>query len=455
MNKLVESMMTKDTFTANGAITNSTSLNKCLDFFSVCGTHKDFSAAFFAAFAEDPNLAMRILFWSRDCRGGAGARKTFGLVMGDIQKRKPHLFSKVFKFIPEYGYWKDIFNLAPSQDVVDFVSGTLLADEDHSLCAKYCPRKGVWVAKLRAKLHMTVGDFRRFIVSKTKVVEQLMCAKRWESIDYSKVPSIAGLRYSETFRAHDKERYEGYLQDVLKGNAKVNSSVLYPHDIYEKFIDTHDKLATDALWKGLPDFMAESEERILPVCDVSGSMMGRPMSVSVGLGCYLSEKNKGCFKDAFITFSARPRMNYLEGSISDRFIQLTNADWGGNTDLAAVFDLILFTAVKNHLSESDMPTKILIISDMQFDIAASNRCTNFEYIKNSYESIGYRMPGIIFWNVNGSAGNVPATMRDLNVGLVSGYSPSIMESIFKCEVLTPMELMLTTVNSERYQQIRV
>lgn len=454
MNKLVESLLTKDVYTANGAVTNSTSLNRCLDFFSIGGAHYDYSKVFYAAFAENPQLAMRLLFWSRDCRGGAGARKTFITVMKDSQERKPEVFSKVFKFIPEYGYWKDIFNLKPTDELIEFVEKELVNAESHSLCAKFCPRKGLWFGKLRNAMDLTASQFRRFIVSKTQVVEQLMCSKQWDKIDYSNVPSVAGLRYAELFRKHDCTRYERYLQSVVKGEAKVNSSVLYPSDIYAKYNEDRNKDVAVALWSGLPDFMQETKERIIPVCDVSGSMEGKPMEVSVGLGCYLSEKNKSCFKDAFITFSERPKMQYLTGTISERFEQLNRAEWGCNTNLMAVFNLILDKATENHLSEEEMPTKILIISDMEFDVATEdNRATNLEAIKAKYAASGYSIPGIIFWNVNGRAGNIPATAKDLNVGLVSGYSPAIMESIFKCEVLTPVELMLTTANSERYSQI--
>lgn len=203
-------------------------------------------------------------------------------------------------------------------------------------------------------------------------------------------------------------------------------------------------------------------ERFLPVCDVSGSMFGLPLEVSVALGCYISERNEGPFKDAFMTFSKTPQIHILKGDIISRFNQLKCSDWGANTNLQAVFDLILNRAIENNLSQDVMPTKILIISDMHFDSAIKNsdywynedfEPTNFEAIQQKYKAAGYKMPGIIFWNVNGSAGNVPVTMRDQNVGLVSGYSPSIIKNVLQAKVLSPVELMLDTVNSERYSCI--
>lgn len=449
MNALLNSLLTKDTYTENGALTNSTSLNNCLDFFFVAGNRNDHIESFHKAFAEDPQLAMRILFWSRDCRGGAGTRKTFISVMKWLQKYNTSTFSKVFKFIPEYGYWKDIFKLDPSKELIAFVAETLLSENDHSLCAKYCPRKGAWFYHLKKVLGMSPKQFRKLIVSKTQVVETQMCENKWNEIDYETVPSVASLRYTNAFRNHDPLRYENYVQDVFEGKKKINAAVLYPHDIYRKWKSTADKTIM-AMWDNLPNYMAES--KILPICDTSGSMYGFPLDVSVALGCYISERNTGPFKDAFITFSSCPQLNILYGNICERFKQLSCSDWGMSTNLQAVFDLVLDRAMRNNVSENDMPDKLLIISDMEFDSSGAHE-TNLEMIRQKYEKAGYKMPGIIFWNVDGLAGNVPATMYDQDVALVSGYSPSILTSILKAECLSPVALMEITVNSRRYSQI--
>lgn len=456
MSNLFDTLRVKDTYTENGALSSSTTLDVCLDYFSIAGCHRDMTEEFLKAFAVDPQLAMRILFWSRDCRGGSGARITFQNVMELLQLRYPEIFSKVFKYIPEFGYWKDIYKLASTSELVSFVADTLKNDNDHSLCAKYCPRKGEWFYKLRKKLNMNVPEFRHFIVNKTQVVENYMCANKWSDILYTEVPSVAMNRYTKAFNNHDGNRFDAYLKSVLNGETKINSSVLYPSDLYKKFNpgkpEEFDSIR--AQWNNLPDYMAGSTEKILPICDVSGSMCGDPLCVSVALGCYISERNKSIFKDGFITFSQYPKLQYLQGDdIISRFNQLNNADWGMNTDLESVFKLILNRALENNLAEDDMPTKLLIISDMQFDECSYNNYTNFEYIKKLYSDSGYKIPGIIFWNVRGRAGDVPATMKDLDVALVSGYSPSILTSVLQAKVLRPIELMLATVNAERYSCI--
>ena len=466
MDTFLEALSTKNARTANGAITNSTSLNKCLDFFSIAGNPRENIESFEAAFGEDPQLAMRILFWSRDCRGGAGARRNFITIMRKLQLERPAVFSKVFRFIPEFGYWKDIYHLKPTPEVIKFIAETLVNESDHSLCAKYCPRKGEWFYHLRKILNMSPSEFRHFIVSRTQVVENFMCANKWNSIKYEEVPSVAGLRYKNTFIKHDGERYNQYIQSVLKSENKINSSVLYPNDIYHNYMhQSNGATSTDAIkamWNNLPNFMEGCKDRILPICDVSGSMTGTPMEVSVALGCYISERNEGPFKDAFITFSEKPELQILSGDIISRFRQLRRANWGMSTNLQAVFDLILRRAQETHMAQELMPTKLLIISDMHFNMAFGTsrgrygytpEPTNFEAIKAKYAASGYEMPGIIFWNVNGDAGNVPVTMRDQNVGLVSGYSPSILKSVLQAKVLSPIELMLNTVNTERYSVI--
>jgi hypothetical protein len=201
--------------------------------------------------------------------------------------------------------------------------------------------------------------------------------------------------------------------------------------------------------------MEGSKERILPVCDVSGSMTGLPMDVSVSLGLYISERNEGIFKDAFMTFSDIPEMVYIpEGlSVVDKLRYISRANWGMSTNLQATFKLILKTAVRNSLPEDEMPTKVLIISDMEFNECGRN--TNLDEVRTQYELNGYKMPEIIFWNVNGRIGNVPARADEPGIGLVSGFSPAILTAILSGSGFTPLDLMMKAVDSERYAAINI
>ena len=457
---LLDALRTKDTTTANGAVAHSSTLNSCLDYFAIAGNRHSSLQQFLAAFEEDPTAALRILFWSRDCRGGAGSRFSFVEIIKYLQENKPSVFSQIFKFIPIYGYWKDVFkNLSPSKELVSYICDTLIDEQDHSLLAKYIPRKGLWFAELRKHMKLSPSEFRHYIVNKTQVVENYMCARKWSDIDYSTVPSVANKMYSNAFRKHDGERYSSYISAVNRGEAKINSSVLFPCDLYHAY--EHREMSNDAIlamWDNLPNFMEGCTDRILPICDVSGSMWSNygsilPIDVSISLGCYLSERNEGIFKDAFITFSESPELQYLHGNIIDRFDQLRSAHWGMNTNIQKVFDLILDRAIQNNISEEEMPTKLLIISDMQFDIA-SRRRTNFEVIQQKYNNAGYKMPDIIFWNVsNNYYNNVPMNVYDKHTSIVSGYSPSILKAVLSGHMITPVSIMLETINSDRYSQI--
>ena len=296
---------------------------------------------------------------------------------------------------------------------------------------------------------MSHSGFRHYIVSRSATVEQEMCAKKWENINYSTVPSRAGMLYKKAFIKHDEVRYVDYISSVLKGEKKINASVLYPNELVARAKNDRSD-AYEAMWNALPDYMEGSAERILPICDTSGSMTGTPMEVSVGLGMYISERTRGPFKDMFMTFSERPMLQQLSGTFLERMEQLDDADWGGSTDLQRTFEEVLKYALKNDVPEDQMPTKLLIISDMQFDEATDNTGTNFEAIQKKYRDAGYHMPSIIFWNVRGVFTDTPITKDDKNVALVSGYSPSILKSILKGDVITPEGMMHLTVDIPRY-----
>jgi len=458
------------TLTDNGMVTNPTSLNKCVDLFfsigSMRGKSKDKVVNLFnEAYNENPLVASKILFWVRDVRSGAGERQTFRDVISFLTTNSPQTVRKNIGLIPEFGRWDDVLVLLGTELEDDMFSliKTALSNGD-GLCAKWMPRKGVIANKLRKLFRTTPKQYRKMLVGLTNVVESKMCAKDWEKIDYSKLPSLASSRYQKSFNKNDNERYNEYKKCLQDGTAKVNAGAVYPYDIVKSINMGGDTIVSEKQWESLPNWMEGSVERILPVVDVSGSMGvevgGNPnlscMDVAVSLGMYISERNEGSFKDAFITFSNNPQLQYLTGSLSERLLQLRRADWAMSTDLEAVFNLILHQAKMNNVSEGNMPTKILILSDMQFNQATRRDSLGAQsMIEAMYEEAGYTKPDIIYWNLNAKGGNFPVEFDKNGTALVSGFSPSILKSLLGGKNMTPESIMMDTVNDDRYSVVTV
>jgi hypothetical protein len=458
------------TLTDNGMITNPTSLNKCVDLFfsigSMRGKSKDKVVNLFnEAYNENPLVASKILFWVRDVRSGAGERQTFRDVISYLTTNSPQTVRKNIGLIPEFGRWDDVLVLLGTELEDDMFSliKTALSNGD-GLCAKWMPRKGVVANKLRKLFRTTPKQYRKMLVGLTNVVESKMCAKDWEKIDYSKLPSLASSRYQKSFNKNDNERYNEYKKSLQDGTAKVNAGAVYPYDIVKSMSMGGDNIVSEKQWESIPNWMEGSVERIIPVVDVSGSMGvevgGNPnlscMDVAVSLGMYISERNEGSFKDAFITFSNNPQLQYLTGTLSERLHQLRRADWGMSTDLEAVFNLILHQAKMNNVSEGNMPTKILILSDMQFNQATRRDSLGAQsMIEAMYEEAGYTKPDIIYWNLNAKGGNFPVEFDKNGTSLVSGFSPSILKSLLGGKNMTPESIMMDTVNDDRYSVVTV
>jgi hypothetical protein len=458
------------TLTDNRMVTNPTSLNKCVDLFfsigSMRGKSKDKVVKLFSeAYNENPLVASKILFWVRDVRGGAGERKVFRDVISYLTTNSPQTVRKNIGLIPEFGRWDDVLVLFGTELEDDMFSliKTSLSNGD-GLSAKWMPRKGVIANGLRKFFKYTPKQYRKMLVDLTNVVESKMCAGEWESIDYSKLPSLASSRYQKTFNRNDSVRYDEYKQSLLDGTAKVNAGAVYPYDIIKSMNLGGDDIVNNKQWESLPNWMEGSVERILPVVDVSASMGvevgGNPnlscMDVAISLGMYISERNEGNFKDVFITFSNNPQLQYLTGTLRERLQQLRRADWGMSTDLEAVFNLILNQAKINNVPEDNMPTKILILSDMQFNQAVGrDEFSAQSMIETMYEEMGYIKPDIIYWNLNAGGGNFPVVFNKNGTALVSGFSPSILKSILGGKNMTPESILMDTVNDDRYSVVTV
>ncbi len=469
------------TVTENGAKAYASTLNSCVDLFGkIAACRNDVNQAqklFARAFKKDPETATRILFWARDIRGGQGERTVFRNLFKYLVEENGEIGAKLVSLVPEYGRWDDLLileNTSAWETVLEAIQAQLNLDRISykaggkvSLLAKWLPsinasskdskRLG---RKIATHLGLSEKDYRKILSNlrtQIRIVEQAMCAKEWSGIDYSKLPSRAAFMYRKAFQKQDGERYAQYLSAVEKGEAKINAATLYPYDIVDQYLNkgvSNDK-TIDLQWEALPNYMEDKEFNGLVVADVSGSMYGMPMAVSISLAMYIAERNTSpVWKNKFITFSSNPALQDIVGkTIGKRIDNLSHADWGYNTDLMKVFKTILSAAEKNSVSPEDMPQKLIIVSDMQFDQAcSSNKRSNFEQIQKLYRKSGYEIPQVVFWNVN-SYGNVPMTVHDTGTCLVSGCSPSILKSVLAGNIITPVDVMRDTVYSDRYAPI--
>lgn len=452
--------------TENGCAAHHSSLSSCLDFFYVAGASrgKDIKADFVKALAENEELAIRTLLWLRDAREGAGERQQFKDLLSVLVELQSKSLEKIIPLVPFLGRWDDIlvFENTKYQDQAFSLVAKALSEGD-GLCAKWIPRQGKTANALRKHLRIkTPKEYRKMLVALTDVVESKMCAQQWDEINFEKVPSVAAARYQKSFGRNAEDSYEAYKARLEKGEAKINASVVYPYDVV-KSVQRGDGVVASAQWNALPDYLEGSEDRLLPIVDVSGSMTCKAgghssksettcMDVAVSLGLYLSERGNGVLKDVFMTFSEQPQMIKLEGNLQQRVMSLKKAPWGMSTNIQAVFNTLLGVAKQYNVPVSEMPTKLLIVSDMQFNACMhnGNNVSAYEAFKQAYEESGYELPQIVFWNVNCASGTVPVTKGVHGTALVSGFSPSIMKSLLKGS-LSPEQVMLDTVMKDRYK----
>ena len=468
MNKLLAGMQQQPTArTANGDGAHATTWNSNLDLFGAIGSlRKDQGRVitlFDRAFSEDFDLAVRIALWARDVRGGAGERQSFRTILRKLAADKPEIAAKLIPMVPEVGRWDDLLELIGTP--VENEAVTEIAKALHAgngLCAKWMPRKGLRANQLRAAFGLQPKQYRKLLVSMTNVVETAMCAKNWNAIDFGKIPSLAAARYQKAFGRNAPTAYAEYTKALEKGEAKINASAIFPHDVLMSAEKGNDAVASQQ-WKALPNYMEESGERVLAMVDVSGSMttsinLGktpggvRCMDVSVALGIYCAERNSGPFKNHFVTFTDRPTLVKVTGSsLKDRARQ-AKTHVGYSTNFDAAYRMILDTAVRNKVPQEDMPTMLLILSDMQFNSGYSyvHTTTAHQRLTRLFKEAGYEIPKLVYWNLNATYGNSPITMHDSGACLVSGFSPSILTAVMRAKVFDPYNVMLEAVKQERY-----
>ena len=503
--------------TENGATGYSTSGQNLVDLnFRVPSNHNNVTGedvvAFAASLKEDMVNTVKWLFYLRDVREGLGERDSFVKLFMALNAYDEDSAIKVLPLIPEYGRWKDVVdilsvsgegsNLSTAicslireqirEDLVNMQAGKSV-----SLLAKWLP--SINASKKARKVAMRIAHslelyneaYRKMLSSLRRyidVIEIKTCGDRWNEIDYNKVSSNANARYVKAFMKHDPERRAKYLEALTKPQvtgAVMHASNLYPHEVYAKynhrvgwsFSKATEDPGVEALWANLKDI--ETVGNTMVVCDGSGSMETTingsnnimAIDVSRALSIFFSERNTGEYKDKVIEFSATPRYIDLSGckTLADKYNVMNRFDDCSNTNLKLVFDLLLATAVQHNLPQSELPQRILIVSDMEFDRACefttsyyasssehneimAKYQTLFETIKKKWDAAGYQMPNIVFWNVNSRTQTIPVTSNEAGVILVSGFSVNNVKMVLSGDI-NPWSALKSVLDSKRYDAI--
>ena len=471
------------TYTENGSVTYRSTGRDCLDLFATIGalrreSEQEITARFLRAYAEDPDLAMKILFYGRDVRGGLGERRVFRILLRWLAVSKPESVVRNLPYVAEYGRWDDVLvlldtpcraeALALLKQQFDADLAALSSDGDVSLLGKWLPSvnasndETIRAAKQIANaFDLSDRDYRKTLNklrAQIRILENNL-RERDYTFDYSKQPSKAMFKYRKAFLRNDAERYGAFMQRVSTGEVKLNTGALYPYEIIEKayHCDDAERLSLDATWRALADYT--QDENALVVADGSGSMYwgGKPMPAAVAqsLAIYFAEHNRGAFRNYFITFSMNPRLVEIKGrDIVDKARYCETFNECANTNIQKVFELVLNAAVRNRVPQKDLPSTLYIISDMEFDsCAAGASLTNFEYAAKLFRQAGYRLPNVVFWNVSSRNQQQPVTMNEQGVALVSGCSPRIFSMVMEGS-LDPFTFMLSVIDTERYAPIR-
>lgn len=506
--------------TENGLDALNTTFDANLDLFATIGalrkrSNSDIEQKVAKAYCENALTCMKILFYARDINEGLGERNVFRVGLSYLAKTRPEDVRVNLGNIAKYGRFDDLYCLVGTpveNDMWDVVRAQWNADIEAvenkapvSLLAKWLKSVNTSSAesnelgrKTAKALGLSEKVYRKNLAVLRKIIQVLevkMSRNAWNEIDFTTVPGGAMKKYTKAFYRHEEERFKEYIEavntnktitvvkkdgTVVEKEAKINTKKLFPYEILEKYaggyfgLHLYDyKPECEAMWKGLDDYIKGVESNTIVIADTSGSMSGRPMATSVGLGIYFAERNQGAFHNKFMTFSSKPSWIDLKDgmTLQEKVKQVPNIV--DNTNLEAAFDLILNTGKAYNVPESDMPKQLVIITDMEFDsCVCDNSCTNngwyssanlntanmstfYEKMKVKYESFGYKMPEIVFWHVDARQDTFHTTKNVPYVRLVSGQSPSVFKSLIDGKKHTPYEFMLEVVYADRYDSIVV
>lgn len=484
------------TYTENGAVTNVTSGSDCLDLFATVGALRSESddeivTRFMRAYTEDADQAMKILFFARDVRGGLGERRVFRIIFNRLADMEPQSVKKNIAYVAEYGRWDDLLSLFGTKCEKEALAAiaeqlkkdieALAKNEDISLLAKWLPsvntsnKEAVLKAKRIVK-YLGINDavYRKTLTAlraRIRIIENDLRERNY-TFDYEKQPSRALFKYRKAFVRNDNERYSAFINKAAAGKAVLHAANVAPYELVESYLrkslrgwfarnasdifTEEEKKTLNATWNAMEDY--GNDENCLAVIDTSGSMYTRsspmPASVALSLGLYFAEHSKGAFAGHFIEFSSHPQLIEIKGdTFVDKLRYVASFSEVANTDLEAVFDLILRAAVKNNVPQKELPAKLVIVSDMEFDCCMDNaELTNFENAKRKFAACGYKLPDVVFWNVASRHRQQPVTMNEQGAALVSGCTPRLFSMIAGGDI-SPYKMMTEILDSERYAKI--
>lgn len=494
MKQTIEGTYGNLSMTENGALGYISTGSKLVDLnFRLQSMRNGLSSSdvcdFISAMNDNLLYAVKWMFFVRDVREGVGERSVFIELYKLFYEKYPEQAIRCLDYISEYGRYKDVVDIAFNCDSAlkekcfEIIKNQLMEDAKNftdgkgiSLLAKWMPSvNATSKARMRAKeiakyLGVNFCEYRKMLSrfrAYLDVTEVKTCANKWGEIDYNKVSSRANLKYTNAFIKHDCTRRMEYLRNVLNhtNGAKMNASVLYPHEIWGKYCNGNywgeisnvdDSL--EALWNNLKD-MGDCGNTLV-VCDGSGSMTCHvngvmPLYIARSLGVYFAERCTGEFHNNIIEFSSRPKLINIGhcNNLAEKITEMNLHSDCSNTDIERTFMLILDTAVKNNMPQEDMPERVLVISDMEFDGATNdygrNYKTLFEELRERFEIHGYKLPKMVFWNVASRTNTIPVIENDFGVILVSGFSVNILKMVLSNET-NPWLAMKQILDSERY-----
>lgn len=489
--------------TENLAPARATTGNNLIDLFAIIGAMRerkesDIISMWESAYHENPELAVRMIFYAGDIRGiGLGERRTFRILIKHLANNHPSVMRKNIENIPYYNRWDSLYELVATPcepDMWNLVRVQWLIDLGNMQLGKPISLMAKWLASVNAsskktcmlgrktarELGITQQWYRRALSklrAYLKVVEKSMSAQEWATIEYSTVPSYAMKNYSQAFARHDKDRFSSYkesleqkITDGTISQKDIKSATLFPYDLVRKYIDNdtsdwfrsnyiglYDTI-TEAQWKALPDYLDE-EANVIVMADVSRSMYSpnyQPISASLGLALYFASRNKGIYHNKYMTFTDKPSFLTINenASLRDQLVRVWDAGVGYSTNLERAFMYILDTAIENDVKPEEMPKALVVVSDMEIDPFFRGYKLDFlEEMARRFRNAGYMMPKVLLWNVEGRNSTFHAKFTNPNVVFASGYSASAFTSIIKGITKTAYDVMRDTLMDAQYDRV--